>query len=291
MKVILSRKGLDSSFGNVSSLILPDGKMCWLPIPEIDEEKELYQYKDLMFDGYSLGKVITDLSSGKISQNTTVHLDPDIFPFYVDRDLRWYPLFGQTGAAESHLRNCNVGPGDIFLFFGWFKYVELSNGRYRYVSQTPDLHVLYGWFQIRDKARVSSYTPTQSWMRRHTHFQGDKYSEEFDTVYFPTKNLILNGKITDLAGCGYFPRIHTDLILTAPTQNRSVWKLPKWFYPEIGKKPLSYHNKLSRWTQNEDCVILKSVGRGQEFVLDAEDYPQSVSWIESMIGKHGMGVF
>ena len=188
MKIIISRKGLDSSFGNISSFILPDGKMCWLPIPENDKRKELYQYNDLMFYGNSLGEIVEQLSLGKILKSSTVHLDPDIFPFYVDRDLQWHPLFGQTGAAESHLRNCDVGRGDIFLFFGWFRYVERIGDKYRYVSNAPDLHVLYGWFQIQDKVKVSKYTPDQSWMRRHTHFQGDVYREELDGILFRWKN-------------------------------------------------------------------------------------------------------
>lgn len=289
MKLILSRKSLDSSFGKVSNVIFPDGRMCWLPIPEFDDEKSLHRYSDLNLGEIRLGKVVEDLSLGKIQQNTTVHLDPDIFPYYLDRNIQWHPLFGQTGAAESHLRNCNISKGDIFLFFGWFKYIEIYNKSYRFVPKSPDIHAMYGWFQIEKKVKVSEYIPDNEWMSEFTHFQGKVFNSELDTVYFPSKQLILGNKVTSLPGCGYFPQIHEDLILTAPNEKRSVWRLPAWFYPDSVKKPLTYHNNLSRWALHDGFATLKSVGRGQEFVLDVDDYPQSIAWVESMIKNHGVG--
>jgi hypothetical protein len=55
MKIILSRKGFDSSYGGYPSPILPDGKMVSLPIPLKDdltysdlEVKAGWTYYDLM---------------------------------------------------------------------------------------------------------------------------------------------------------------------------------------------------------------------------------------------------
>jgi len=36
------------------------------------------------------------------------------------REPGWRPLFGQSGAAQGHLRNQHVNIGDVFLFFGLF---------------------------------------------------------------------------------------------------------------------------------------------------------------------------
>ena len=50
-------------------------------------------------------------------------------------------IFGQAGSSQTELKNNNVGPGDLFLFFGWFKNFSIK-GR--------DLHHLFGWLQIRE---------------------------------------------------------------------------------------------------------------------------------------------
>ena len=47
--------------------------------------------------------------------------------FNNDPDLRMAHL-GKL--AQSHLDNKNVGPGDLFLFFGWFREGEFVNGKY-----------------------------------------------------------------------------------------------------------------------------------------------------------------
>lgn len=291
MKVIFSRKGLDSSFGSTSSVIFPNGTLAWLPIPETDQRKKLYSYNDLYVEDNCLGDIVENISQGKLSRQTTVHLDPDIFPFHTKRDKEWFPIFGQTGAAESHLRNCDVGPGDIFLFFSWFRKIDYVDGRYRYVSKTSNQHILYGWFQIEKKEKVNSYTPPYSWMKNHSHLQGIEYNQELDTVYFPTRNLILNGKDTKLAGCGYFPKVHDKLILTEKGEKRSVWRLPRWFFPGEDKKPLTYHRNLSRWKLNDEAVILETVGRGQEFVLDTVEYPQCIPWLKSLMANYGESSF
>ena len=44
MKVVLSRKGFDSSFGGYPNLIIPNNEMVMLPIPSIDDT---YKYLDI----------------------------------------------------------------------------------------------------------------------------------------------------------------------------------------------------------------------------------------------------
>ena len=48
-------------------------------------------------------------------------------------------IFGQAGGSQGELDNCEIGRGDLFLFFGWFKQ-HYQNG--------PNLHHLFGWLQI-----------------------------------------------------------------------------------------------------------------------------------------------
>jgi len=52
------------------------------------------------------------------------HLDPDLDAASRRREPGWRPLLGQHGAAQSHLCNESVGPGDLFLFFGLFRRTE-----------------------------------------------------------------------------------------------------------------------------------------------------------------------
>ena len=48
MKVILSRKGMDSESGRMASPILPDGTLLSLPIPDRKSNKT---YEDIQFRG------------------------------------------------------------------------------------------------------------------------------------------------------------------------------------------------------------------------------------------------
>jgi hypothetical protein len=124
MKLILSRKGFDSSSGGVPSPIFPDGTMISLPIPD---KASTIAYKDIAGNAcVSVGELVQDLA-GRPPKHRA-HLDPDLSVRSIPRADGWKPLFGQESAAESHLENQGVGPGDIFLFFGLFRRVQKSHG-------------------------------------------------------------------------------------------------------------------------------------------------------------------
>ena len=79
-----------------------------------------------MMGNHSLKAVVADLTRGKIRPETQAHLDPDLNFGSIPRPENWKPLFGQAGAAERHLQNQGVKAGDVFVFFGWFRQVELQ---------------------------------------------------------------------------------------------------------------------------------------------------------------------
>lgn len=58
MKVILSRKGMDSEYGRVASPILPDGTLLSLPIPDRKSKKK---YEDIQYKGQNYRDIITRL--------------------------------------------------------------------------------------------------------------------------------------------------------------------------------------------------------------------------------------
>src|SRR5690349_16868847 len=141
MKIILSRKGFDSGTGKVASPILPSGETCSLPIPESKPDKRSRLYGEITAGASHLGDIVVGLTGGKIGWDDPVHLDPDLSFESIPRLAGWRPVFGQSGAAESHLRRMGVGEGDVFVFYGWFRQVECIGGRYRYMRGARDLHV------------------------------------------------------------------------------------------------------------------------------------------------------
>ncbi|MDZ7337684.1 MAG: hypothetical protein ONB30_04005 [candidate division KSB1 bacterium] len=279
MKIIFSRKGFDSSAGGIPSPIMPDGTMFSLPIPRPSR----IAYQDLAVEGHSLGKVVEDLSKGRIRRSDTCHLDPDLREDMLPRMRGWRPVFGQRGAPARHLSRHGISPGDIFLFFGWFRRVEVEYGSYRYVPGAPHLHVLFGWLQVGEVYRQQDMPPP--WARYHPHFQ--ETSGLDNVVFISSQVLHLGRHSTGLPGAGFFRRYDQRLCLSAQGCARSYWSLPAWLYPAQGREALSFHGNRSRWSLQGDRVILRTAARGQEFVLDADQYPEVLPWITTLIRAAG----
>jgi hypothetical protein len=131
MNVIFSRKGFDSQYGRMPSPILPDGRLLPLCIPSGHDRATL---SDLPYIGTENTQLIFEVSDGRHNGSTRVHLDPDLAKTPQTQLDGWRPALGQTGAAQSHLRSKGIGPGDVFLFFGWFRQIELIAGRWRFAK-------------------------------------------------------------------------------------------------------------------------------------------------------------
>lgn len=284
MKIIFSRKGFDSVAGEIPSPIFPSGKLCSLPIPETASNGRTCRYGDVQVGQESLAKVVQDLKGrfrGELlTSNSLVHLDPDLNPESISRLPDWKPVFGQAGAAEKHLRNRNVDAGDIFLFYGWFREVEQVSGKYRYVQRSPDLHVMFGWLQIEQRFSMSGASDLPEWMLYHPHCQQPKY-DGLNGVYVSRDRL--TEIPLDQPGAGLFQRFLPELSLTAPGKTRSIWQLPLWFHPTGRQSSLSYHNQPGRWSFQDNYAFLQTVGRGQEFVLDCNDYPEAKEWLTNLL--------
>ncbi len=277
MKLILSRKGVDSSAGGFASPIFPDGSLLSVAIPD---KRSQIRYRDLN-GPVKMGALVKQLSKGRISGSHAVHLDPDISANAINRDYNFKPLFGQCGAAQSHLASFDVGPGDLFLFFGWFREVEVFKRRWRYVPGAPDRHVIYGWLQIKKVIPVEHIASDVSLqaLSYHPHCYGEFSGA--NTIYSGRKNLSLK---RGRGGAGLFSSFHQVRCLTAENSSRSVWHLPSWMHPQGRDSVLSYHTDLNRWAYLKDKsrVELRSAARGQEFVLDLDHYPEGVSWVKSL---------
>src|SRR5437868_4637638 len=228
MKIILSREGFDSSLGKVPSPIFPSSELCSLPIPESNSNNST-RYEEIKLGERSLGAIVNDLTQGKIKGDARAHLDPDLNSGSIPRQGNWKPVFGQAGAAESHLQNKGVKEGDVFVFYGWFRQVEQYAGIYRYVKDAPDLHVIFGWLQIERRIPVRDQSEIPLWALDHAHFIRKKHSN-LDSIYIATDDLQLPGTGMKLSGAGIFPKFDSILCLTAPGKSRSKWQLPLSFY-------------------------------------------------------------
>jgi hypothetical protein len=282
MKLIFSRKGFDSSLGKVPSPILPDGRMIHVPIPSSASN---IMYKDLHFDELNLGDIVYDITDGRVLPTDTAHVDPDLNMDSLQRKPGWQPLFGQAGAAQGHLMNQNVTAGDIFLFFGWFQETDLVNNKLEFNRRSKGVHAIFGWLQVEKTISVGYLDNAPTWATYHPHLQRAKPFKN-DTVYVSTEQLTLpHIGTTSFPGAAIFKRFSNRLQLTKDQSNRSIWELPGWFFPKNGHYPLTYHSNPDRWQRERDKVILSTVGRGQEFVLDTTIYPEAIAWFRDLLNS------
>lgn len=283
MKIILSRKGFDSAAGRCPSPIFPDGRFLSLPIPSREAPS---RFSDITFDELRIGDLVDSLTNHAYGPDSCIHLDPDLTSDTLERRSGWRPAFGQTDSAQSHLANNAVGVGDLFLFFGWFRNVVRSGTGWDYQSGAPHQHVMFGWLQVNEMLFVGSDTAkfrkSHPWLVAHPHLHMNRTPS--NTIYVASEELRLPGLTKTCAGGGTFRTVRPDLVLTSENQNnRSLWMLPKFFQPN-GRTPLTYHKNPSRWIEaSDDQVHLQSVGRGQEFVLNADEYPEAIAWAAALI--------
>lgn len=163
--------------------------------------------------------------------------------------------FGQAGAAQSHLSNHQVGPGDVFLFFGLYSNLDGSDRHHR----------IFGYLQVEEVMSVGE-TPNATdqpmgFRCRHPHTIG----------VWNRNNTIYVG-----SGCQAASN-DEDLRLSIPNSQVSRWRVPQW----LKLAGLTYHGDPSRWKHN----TLQIVSRGQEFVTDITGVDEAHSWLAVILSK------
>ena len=277
MKLILSRKGFDSSFGGCASPIFEDGSFLSLPIPEPSSQMTFSKISG----DRPVAKIVEDLTNGNVKPEHGVHLDPDLRKDSLEREAGWRPLFGQAMAAQEHLALQLVDQGDLFLFFGWFRRAEEHNCKFRFVRGAPDLHMFFGWLEVGEIWRLpKDRDQVPAWAAEHPHVTASDTDRSYrsNTIYVSPEN----GEF----GAGTF-RSHSDqLVLTQLGKSRSRWRLPRWFESANKSSELTYHSNPKRWDRDESFVYLQTVARGQEFVLDTDRYPEARGWANALIAEN-----
>lgn len=238
MRIIFSRKGFDSGSGGKPSPIV-NNRPISLPIPT--KRRSATTYDDL-----GLGNLVEAVTSGKIVRDNLCHNDP----YFADG--KW--AFGQTGSAQSHLKNQGVDVGDFFLFFGLFK--EEGGDPH---------HRIYGYMRIETVLHLGASADAElcpDFALDHPHFIGEW--NENNTIY--------------LGRGGLCHHASTSLRLTRQHGPISQWVIPDW----VRDYGLSYHSNEARWLNDGH---LNSVARGQEFVCDVVDSQKAKLWLDSVIDE------
>jgi hypothetical protein len=279
VRLVLSRKGFDTSSGGYPSPIFPDGSMIALPIPD---KRSPLRYGDLTWRGRNLGQLVEKLTRGRLRPDDHAHLDPDLRRDIYRRASDWRPAFGQVGAAKGHLRKQGVGAGDLFLFWGLFREV---NSDLRWIGRPT--HRIWGWLQVEREASVDTVIRVGGtewdWARTHPHYSF--LADTTNTLYVAAERLAIPGvTTTSVPGSGVFESAAGERCLTHDAAvTPSDWRLPVCFLPR-GRPALSYHARQDRWKETDGSVRLRVVGRGQEFVLDLDQYPAVLEWVKGIIG-------
>ena len=263
-RIILSRKGFDSKAGGGASPIFSDGRFFSIPIPQ--DHPSPKKYEDLDFYGTSGAELLKEASS-KVKPTDYCHNDP-----LLNEDIG---IFGQASSSQTELKNNSVGPGDLFLFFGWFKNFSIK-GR--------DLHHLFGWLQvekiIKGNKEILNFLSKEG--LSHPHGTTDIAQYKNNTIYIASKNLTFSDRVRDLKGHGRFKKTAKELILTEKGKTRSKWRFPQEYFSDT--KNL-FRNRL-KWKDEKNC-LLDCIGIGQEFILNANDNPSVVAWASHLINIHG----
>ena len=288
MKLILSRKGFDSSAGGYPSPIFPDGAMLSLPIPSKSDSScySSIKYHDLTY--YDIMKGLNqqfkvNAQKTELTKDTKCHVDPDLVRSTLgNRPKGWRPSFGQVGAAGGHLINQNVEPGDIFLFYGLFRHViqKKKGSGYEYAKGADPIHVIFGYLQIDQIFEVNTKFNAPSWLNGHPHLIARRRVWKNNTIYVGRKKLKLSD--IDLPGAGVFPLFDRKYQLSAPGKLKSTWRLPKWMDLTLGNITLTYHPNKSRSTNDGRYAYLQSTARGQEFVMTCNRPFLMNNWLKGL---------
>ena len=280
MKVIFSKKGFDTSFGQKPSPIFPDGSMVSLPIPD-DYSNCPYAAIASPYPSFpSMEKLLLALGCKENLARGTAHLDPDLRAEAKARPAGWRPALGQSGSALGHLMKHGVAPNDIFLFYGLFQEVSAEpGGKLSFTGKKQQL--IWGWLQVAEIYHIHEIFNQEKfvWLNDHPHMQA--CTRKDDAVFIGRDSLRLPSvQLHNVPGAGVFGGTRPELILSYPEgKSFTNWRLPGFFYPFPDKTPLTYHDNKRYWRKKDGYCYLDRVSIGQEFILHDEYMPNIGEWL------------
>lgn len=319
-KIILSRKGFDFSAGGDYSPFDPDtGKYIVLPIP-VDEKEEVpisnpLKYEEVKIKSSYLSGCdapnLKDLIKQTIKKEPIIekkiqgrkhnilswhaHFDPWLghCPWLEGESNHSIGAFGQVGIAQAHLNTQKVEKGSLFLFFSRFRpfpKARESNCGFSPEQLNSGLYFIYGWLRVgwkpiqkfEDIANIDilNEKEKEEFRRRHPHATKPYFAKKGNTIYIANKFLLDDTR--SFSGCGYFPKLTENLLLTATDSAQkpdkwipSRWKMPPGFSLQTCK---SVFNKEAKW---DNTGLVRTGWQWQEAVFDeSEEFCQ---WLEKLL--------
>lgn len=216
MKIILSRKGFDSANGGIVSPIMADGTLLSFPIPSNDIDT----FDDLIYKGQSYSKILNDLNYKGCNN---CHVDPDLTDRRKNKITNWCPVFGQINTSAIYLLDrVKIEEGDLFLFFGNFHKVEISDEKYHYIKKSGDfysdndLQVIWGYMQVGKIIKNSEEQKVYSW---HPHSCLARINNDSNVMFIASEKLSFD---ESKAGAGILS-YREDRVLTSKNCKKATW--------------------------------------------------------------------
>ncbi len=235
MRVILSKKGLDSSYGGYpidleKMLKLTNNKMIYIPMPMVENvDNKGKKYSEINTEFGNFDKLYKSIvrndkdyklkyKAEKLDADTAFcHPDPYILELYKNNSAD-LSSFGAGKTAASHLTSQGVGKGDLFLFYS------------SYLYKNKIIHAIWGYLEVGEVIRFDSINKEEKLKKLgeqpHKSVMGN--NECKDIIYVAKEgNLSLNPKFPS---SGLFT-FSEKLILTNLTQTgytaRTLWRIPQ----------------------------------------------------------------
>ncbi|MGA8849828.1 MAG: hypothetical protein WB564_08435 [Dehalococcoidia bacterium] len=264
-KIILSRKGFDSSSGgDYSPFDLATGKYIVLPIPQDEDEVKIsnrqkfeeIKIKSNYFKEYNASNLkelierVTKKGKAMIKKNRLdyAHFDPWLghCPWLEEESNHSIGVFGQVDGAQTHLRNQEVEEGSLFLFFSRFKPTGDARENKLGINISAKhlkegLYFIYGWLRVGwkpiqkfeeiDNIDILNAKEKEELRSHHPHATPEYFQNckgKNNTIYIAHKYLLDNS--TKFPGCSYFPVLSDKLLLTATDSDQSSdqSQMPNW---------------------------------------------------------------
>ncbi len=229
-------------------------------------------------NGVLLNKILKDLG---YSGDECCHLDPDL-----DSTRRvvpvkgWKPAFGQINQSASYLLNNKIDEGDLFLFFGNFRHVVESEGKYKFARRNKnsedsyygrEMQAIWGYLQVGEIVSDSKEQEKFFW---HPHACNKRIFGNNNLIFTAAEYLSF---APNMPGYGTFS-YNEKRVLTMPGKTKATWTKQKAY--DVDNINKIYNRDSKRKNSAKDPNGIYYAGIWQELVL--KDNKVSENWAKSM---------
>ena len=282
MKVILSKKGLDSSFKSLCLLPIPIGhdkttKIEFVPIPD---KFDKLKYGNIESYIKSFTKVMKSDEAGKYKSflKTHCHLDPQLENYFNCKNFKG--SLGQIEGFQTHLENNSVKVGDLFLFYGSYCNLISEN---KITKQGK--HVIWGYMQIGEIIKPETLNRSERkklkkkypWLKYQPHWNKKKYKDIKNNTIYIAKDICSFDN--NLKGYGI---LDYTVSLNLTDRDNDNTNKTSWKVKELSGCKTSYKS-LDDKKGFDELGQYKVPARCQELVINDE---KAEKWAIDLIRRH-----